>query len=152
AETLSARARATGVELWYFHGRGGSVGRGGGPAAQAGLAQPPGAVKGRLRLTEQGEMISRRFGEQPTARRNLESLAAAVLMASARPDEVPCDDGCARMMDQLSEASFAAYRDLVYDTPEFEDFFWAATPIAEIVGLNIGSRPASRTASRRIED
>jgi phosphoenolpyruvate carboxylase len=152
AQALSAEARKRGVELWYFHGRGGSVGRGGGPAAQAILAQPPGTVKGRLRLTEQGEMISRRFGDQPTARRNLESLAAAVLMASARPDEAPCDDGCAAMMETLSQASFAAYRELVYDTPGFEDFFWAATPISEIVGLNIGSRPASRTASRRIED
>jgi phosphoenolpyruvate carboxylase len=152
AQTLSAQARGDGYDLWYFHGRGGSVGRGGGPAAQAVLAQPPGTVKGRLRLTEQGEMISRRFGDEPTARRNLESLAAAVLMASARPDEAPCDDGCAQMMETLSKASFAAYRELVYDNPAFEDFFWGATPIAEIVGLNIGSRPASRTASRRIED
>ncbi|HET6970381.1 MAG TPA: phosphoenolpyruvate carboxylase [Phenylobacterium sp.] len=152
AQTLSAQARADSYDLWYFHGRGGSVGRGGGPAAQAVLAQPPGTVKGRLRLTEQGEMISRRFGDEPTARRNLESLAAAVLMASARPDEVPCDDGCAEMMETLSKASFAAYRELVYDNPAFEDFFWGATPIAEIVDLNIGSRPASRTASRRIED
>lgn len=152
AQALSAQARTEGFELWYFHGRGGSVGRGGGPAAQAVMAQPPGTVKGRLRLTEQGEMISRRFGDQPTARRNLESLAAAVLMASARPDVVACDDGCARMLETLSKASFAAYRELVYDNPAFEDFFWAATPIAEIVGLNIGSRPASRTASRRIED
>lgn len=150
AQTLSAQARVGGYDLWYFHGRGGSVGRGGGPAAQAVLAQPPGTVKGRLRLTEQGEMISRRFGDQPTARRNLESLAAAVLMASARPD----DDGAlpSPMLETLSAASFAAYRELVYDDPGFEDFFWGATPISEIVGLNIGSRPASRTASRRIED
>jgi phosphoenolpyruvate carboxylase len=150
AQTLSSQARAGGYDLWYFHGRGGSVGRGGGPAAQAVLAQPPGTVKGRLRLTEQGEMISRRFGDQPTARRNLESLTAAVLMASARPDE----DGAlpSPMLETLSKASFAAYRELVYDDPGFEDFFWGATPISEIVGLNIGSRPASRTASRRIED
>lgn len=149
AQTLSAQARAEGYDLWYFHGRGGSVGRGGGPAAQAVLAQPPGTVKGRLRLTEQGEMISRRFGDQPTARRNLESLAAAVLMASARPDEAAPSSP---MLETLSKASFAAYRELVYDDPGFEDFFWGATPIAEIVGLNIGSRPASRTPSRRIED
>jgi len=150
AQTLSSQARVGGYDLWYFHGRGGSVGRGGGPAAQAVLAQPPGTVKGRLRLTEQGEMISRRFGDQPTARRNLESLTAAVLMASARPD----DDGAlpSPMLETLSKASFAAYRELVYDDPGFEDFFWGATPISEIVGLNIGSRPASRTASRRIED
>lgn len=149
AAKLAAQARAQGVDLWYFHGRGGSVGRGGGPAAQAILAQPPGTVKGRLRLTEQGEMISRRFGDQPTARRNLDSLAAAVLMAS--DTTAKADDGPV-MLETLAKASFAAYRELVYDTPEFEDFFWGATPIAEIVGLNIGSRPASRTASRRIED
>jgi phosphoenolpyruvate carboxylase len=151
AATLATQARAQGVQLWYFHGRGGSVGRGGGPSAQAVLAQPPGTVKGRLRLTEQGEMISRRFGDQPTARRNLESLAAAVLVASARPDEAPCNAGCEAMLETLSQASFCAYRELVYDDPGFEDFFWAATPISEIVDLNIGSRPASRTASRRIE-
>jgi len=149
AQTLSALARKQGVDLWYFHGRGGSVGRGGGPSAQAVMAQPPGTVKGRLRLTEQGEMISRRFGDQPTARRNLESLTAAVLMASARPDEAATPSP---MLETLSQASFAAYRELVYDDPGFEDFFWGATPISEIVGLNIGSRPASRTPSRRIED
>jgi len=151
AATLAAEARKQGVELWFFHGRGGSVGRGGGPAAQAVLAQPPGTVKGRLRLTEQGEMISRRFGDQPTARRNLDSLVAAVLTASARPDEAPEGAGSV-VLETLSQASFAAYRELVYDDPGFEDFFWGATPIAEIVGLNIGSRPASRTPSRRIED
>ncbi|MFZ5719536.1 MAG: phosphoenolpyruvate carboxylase [Pseudomonadota bacterium] len=149
AAALSAEARKAGVTLSFFHGRGGSVGRGGGPAAQAILAQPPGTVKGRLRLTEQGEMIARRFGDQPTARRNLESLAAAVLTASARPDEAP--DG-SPLLERLSQASFAAYRDLVYETAGFEDFFWGATPISEIVGLNIGSRPASRAASRKIED
>jgi phosphoenolpyruvate carboxylase len=152
AQALSSLARGEGYDLWYFHGRGGSVGRGGGPAAQAILAQPPGTVKGRLRLTEQGEMISRRFGDRATARRTLESLAAAVLAASARPDEEPCDPGCADMLEALSEASFQAYRAMVYETEGFEDFFWGATPIAEIVDLNIGSRPASRTASRRIED
>lgn len=149
ASKLAKEASAHGVDLWYFHGRGGSVGRGGGPAAQAILAQPPGTVKGRLRLTEQGEMISRRFGDEPTARRNLDSIAAAVLLASARTDMA--SDGPERL-EALSKASFAAYRELVYETAGFEDFFWGATPIAEIVGLNIGSRPASRTASRRIED
>ncbi|WP_296596814.1 phosphoenolpyruvate carboxylase, partial [Phenylobacterium sp.] len=150
AAVLQAQAQTQGVDLWYFHGRGGSVGRGGGPAAQAVMAQPPGTVKGRLRLTEQGEMISRRFGDEPTARRNLDSLAAAVAMASARTaDEAEAGPA---LLETLSQASFAAYRELVYETPGFEDFFWGVTPIAEIVGLNIGSRPASRTASRRIED
>ena len=150
AAVLEAEARTKGVDLWYFHGRGGSVGRGGGPAAQAVMAQPAGTVKGRLPLTEQGEMISRRFGDQPTARRNLDSLVAAVAMASARtPNEAQSGPA---LLETLSQASFAAYRELVYETPGFEDFFWGVTPIAEIVGLNIGSRPASRTASRRIED
>jgi phosphoenolpyruvate carboxylase len=152
AATLAAQARTEGTQLWYFHGRGGSVGRGGGPAAQAVMAQPPGTVRGRIRITEQGEMIARRFGDRPTAVGNLESLAAAVLMASARPDGAGGAHARADILDALSRASFAAYRELVYDTPGFEDFFWAATPIAEIVGLNIGSRPASRTASRKIED
>lgn len=150
AAVLAAEAERQGIDLWYFHGRGGSVGRGGGPAAEAVMAQPPGTVKGRLRLTEQGEMISRRFGDEPTARRNLDSLVAAVAMASARTaDEAEVGPA---LLETLSQASFQAYRALVYDTPGFEDFFWGATPISEIVGLNIGSRPASRTASRRIED
>lgn len=152
AAALSKAAAKAGVELSFFHGRGGSVGRGGGPAAQAVLAQPPGTVQGRLRMTEQGEMIARRFGDQPTARRNLDSLAAAVLTATARADDAVADPAAEAALDRLAQASFGAYRALVYETPGFEDFFWAATPIGEIVGLNIGSRPASRTASRRIED
>ena len=152
SEALAAEARRSNVSLRLFHGRGGSVGRGGGPAASAVLAQPPGTVQGRLRLTEQGEMISRRFGDQPTARRNLDSLAAAVLTATARPGPDPADAKVLARLDVLAEASFHAYRALVYDDPAFEDFFWAVTPIGEIVGLNIGSRPASRTPSRRIED
>jgi phosphoenolpyruvate carboxylase len=102
-------------------------------------------------MTEQGEMIFRRFGDQPTARRNLDGLAAAVLTATARPRQ-PVDPVAAKAMDELAAGAFAHYRALVYETPGFEDYFWSATPIAEIVQLNIGSRPASRTASRRIED
>jgi phosphoenolpyruvate carboxylase len=151
ASALAAECDRLGVGLRLFHGRGGSVGRGGGPAAEAVLAQPPGTVQGRLRMTEQGEMIFRRFGDQPTARRNLEGLTAAVLTATARP-RPPEDPAAAQAMDALAAAAFAHYRALVYETPGFEDFFWSATPIAEIVQLNIGSRPASRTASRRIED
>jgi phosphoenolpyruvate carboxylase len=151
ATALAEECDRQGVGLRIFHGRGGSVGRGGGPAAEAVLAQPPGTVQGRLRMTEQGEMIFRRFGEQPTARRNLEGLTAAVLTASARP-RTAGHDRAAEAMDALAAGAFAHYRALVYDTPGFEDFFWDATPISEIVQLNIGSRPASRTASRRIED
>ncbi len=154
AATALARVyRQMGVDLQIFHGRGGSVGRGGGPAAEAVLAQPHGTVQGRIRMTEQGEMIVRRFGDQPTARRNLDSLAAAVATATFTPENAtPPDKALEQRFDVLAEASFAAYRALVYDTPGFEDFFWSATPITEIVGLNIGSRPASRTPSRKIED
>jgi len=151
ASALAEEGDRLGVGLRIFHGRGGSVGRGGGPAAEAVLAQPPGTVQGRLRMTEQGEMIFRRFGDQQTARRNLEGLTSAVLTATARPR--PSEAGAATAaMDALAAGAFAHYRALVYDTPGFEDFFWSATPIAEIVTLNIGSRPASRTKSRRIED
>ncbi|WP_419251625.1 phosphoenolpyruvate carboxylase [Caulobacter sp. ErkDOM-YI] len=151
ASALAFEADRMGVGLQLFHGRGGSVGRGGGPAAEAVMAQPAGTVQGRIRMTEQGEMIARRFGDQPTARRNLDGLAAAVLMASDRPIVRP-DPKVEAAMTALAQASFEGYRALVYDDPAFEDFFWSATPIGEIVGLNIGSRPASRTASRRIED
>lgn len=151
ATALAAECDRLGVGLRLFHGRGGSVGRGGGPAAEAVLAQPPGTVQGRLRMTEQGEMIFRRFGDQPTARRNLEGLTAAALTATVRPQK-PAPPEAVEAMDALAAGAFAHYRELVYETAGFEDFFWAATPIAEIVTLNIGSRPASRTSSRRIED
>ena len=153
ASAIAAECRKAGVAVQFFHGRGGSVGRGGGPAAEAVQAQPPGTVGGRIRLTEQGEMIARKFGDQPTARRNLDSLAAAVLWASNRPaDAVALEPRFDAAMLTAARESFAAYRALVYDDPAFEDFFWAATPIAEIADLKIGSRPASRKASRRIED
>jgi phosphoenolpyruvate carboxylase len=152
ASALAAECDRLGVGLQIFHGRGGSVGRGGGPAAEAVLAQPPGTVQGRLRMTEQGEMIARRYGDQVTARRNLESLTAAVLTSTRQePDPEPSEASKAAM-DALAAGSFAAYRSLVYETEGFTDFFWSATPISEIVQLNIGSRPASRTASKRIED
>jgi phosphoenolpyruvate carboxylase len=151
ATALAREADRMGVGLQLFHGRGGSVGRGGGPAAEAVLAQPAGTVQGRIRMTEQGEMIARRFGDQPTARRNLDGLAAAVLMSSDRPVVKP-DAKVDAAMTALADASFHGFRALVYDDPAFEDFFWSVTPISEIVGLNIGSRPASRTASRKIED
>jgi len=152
ASALAAECDRAGVALRIFHGRGGSVGRGGGPAAEAVLAQPPGTVQGRLRMTEQGEMIARRYGDQPTARRNLESLVAAVVTATHGRQAAMPTAASRQAMDALAAGSFAAYRALVYETPGFTDFFWSATPISEIVQLNIGSRPASRTASRRIED
>ncbi len=152
ATALARVCRQMGVSLQLFHGRGGSVGRGGGPAAEAVMAQPPGTVQGRIRLTEQGEMIVRRYGDQATARRNLDALAAAVATSSFAPAAAAPDKALEDRLDALADASFHAYRALVYETEGFEDFFWAATPITEIVHLNIGSRPASRTPSRRIED
>ena len=153
---LAQVATRAGVGLQLFHGRGGSIGRGGGPTADLVLAQPAGVVQGRIRLTEQGEMISRLYGDVPSAKRNLDGLAASALMAteaavgSGGPQVA--DAGAEAELAALSKHAFAAYRALVYDDPAFEDFFWSATPIAEIAGLKIGSRPASRTPSRRIED
>jgi phosphoenolpyruvate carboxylase len=149
-------ARA-GVTLRLFHGRGGTVGRGGGPSYEAILAQPSGTVNGQIRLTEQGEIIASKFSNPEIGRRNLELLVSATLEASLMPapDSSREADKLAefeRVMDALSELAYHAYRDLVYETPGFTDYFFSATPIAEIAELNIGSRPASRKASRRIED
>jgi phosphoenolpyruvate carboxylase len=145
------------VKLRLFHGRGGTVGRGGGPSHEAILAQPAGTVNGQFRLTEQGEIIASKFSNPEIGRRNLELVVAAVMEASLTP---PLSDGkrakrlaeFERVMETLSEYAYRAYRDLVYETPGFTDYFFAATPIAEIAELNIGSRPASRKSTRRIED
>ncbi|GLH74675.1 phosphoenolpyruvate carboxylase [Geothrix limicola] len=146
-------ARNHGVRLRLFHGRGGSVGRGGGPAYEAILAQPPGAVNGQIRLTEQGEVIAAKYGHPAVARRNLEVLVAATLEASLPVhQDAGADPRFTEAMDYLSEAACRAYRDLVYGTEGFERFFWESTPIAEIARLNIGSRPASRKAGRSITD
>jgi phosphoenolpyruvate carboxylase len=145
--------REAGVRLRLFHGRGGTVGRGGGPSYDAIRAQPAGAVDGAIRLTEQGEIIGSKYADADVGRRNLETLVAATLEASfPRPGTGESGGRFDAVMDALSAASFDAYRSLVYDTPGFSDYFRASTPIAELAELNIGSRPASRTASRRIED
>jgi len=145
--------REAGVRLRLFHGRGGTVGRGGGPAYDAIRAQPRGAVDGAIRLTEQGEIIGSKYADADVGRRNLETLVAATLEASfQRPGSGESGGRFDAVMDALSERSYAAYRSLVYETPGFADYFRAATPIAELAELNIGSRPASRTASPRIED
>ncbi|NBD21473.1 phosphoenolpyruvate carboxylase [Aquabacterium fontiphilum] len=141
-----------GTRLRLFHGRGGTVGRGGGPSHQAILAQPPGTVNGQIRLTEQGEVIASKYANPEIGRRNLETLVAAMLEASLLQPSRPVPTSFLAAAQALSEASMAAYRKLVYDTPGFTDYFFAATPIREIAELNIGSRPASRKASRRIED
>ena len=146
--------REHGVKLRLFHGRGGTVGRGGGPSYEAILAQPAGSVTGGLRITEQGEIIASKYADPELGRRHLEALVAATMEASL----VDAEQIGARApdyhaaLDALAANAFTVYRALVYDTPEFLAYFRASTPIAEIAELNIGSRPASRTGSTRIED
>jgi phosphoenolpyruvate carboxylase len=140
------------VRLRLFHGRGGTVGRGGGPSYQAILAQPPGTVNGQIRLTEQGEVIGSKYANPEIGRRNLETLVAATLEATLLTPTKSAPKAFLDTAAALSDASCAAYRKLVYDTPGFTDYFFAATPIREIAELNIGSRPASRKATRAIED
>ena len=141
-----------GVKLRLFHGRGGSVGRGGGPSYQAILAQPKGAVQGQLRLTEQGEVIAAKYGNPEVGRLNLEVIVAATLAATAESSQVEPPDNFLEAWGELSDAAFAAYRNLVYETKGFEDYFWQSTVISQIPSLNIGSRPSSRSNSRSIED
>jgi phosphoenolpyruvate carboxylase len=142
-----------GVRLRLFHGRGGSVGRGGGPSYDAILAQPGGAVNGQIRITEQGEIISSKYSNAEVGRSNLEILAAATLEASLLQPKHSAPSGeYLKTMDRLSELAFKAYRGLVYETEGFVEYFWASTVIAEISTLNIGSRPASRKKTRAIED
>ncbi len=140
------------VRLRLFHGRGGSVGRGGGPSYQAILAQPAGTVRGQIRLTEQGEVIGSKYANPEIGRRNLETLVAATLEASLLPAPRAVPAPFLRAAAALSEHSQQAYRGLVYETPGFAEYFFASTPVREIAELNIGSRPASRKASGRIED
>jgi phosphoenolpyruvate carboxylase len=145
--------RRHGIRLQLFHGRGGSVGRGGGPSYQAILAQPGGAVQGAIRITEQGEVIAAKYSNPEVGRRNLEILAAATLEASLlSPDGAAPSADYLAAMEELSAHAFKAYRGLVYETHGFERYFGEATVIGEIANLNIGSRPASRSKSMRIAD
>jgi phosphoenolpyruvate carboxylase len=141
------------VRLRLFHGRGGSVGRGGGPSYDAIIAQPGGAVNGQIRITEQGEIISSKYSNAEVGRNNLEILAAATLEASLLQPKVSAPrPEYLEAMEALSALAFKAYRSLVYETEGFVDYFWASTVITEIATLNIGSRPASRKKTRAIED
>jgi phosphoenolpyruvate carboxylase len=141
------------VRLRLFHGRGGSVGRGGGPSYDAIIAQPGGAVNGQIRITEQGEIISSKYSNIEVGRNNLEVLAAATLEASLlQPRHSAPKAEYLKAMDELSALAFTAYRGLVYETEGFAEYFWASTVITEIATLNIGSRPASRKKTREIED
>ncbi len=152
---LAAQLQAAGVQPTFFHGRGGSIGRGGGPTNVAILAQPAGTVAGRIKLTEQGEVISARYATPEIAHRELELVAGAVLVSTVGALPQPDPERLAaftRAMRQIAERSAAVYRDLVYGDPDFVAFFQQATPIEEIAGLQLGSRPARRTASVQIED
>lgn len=143
-----------GVRLRLFHGRGGSVGRGGGPSYDSILSQPPGTVNHQIRLTEQGEIIQGRYKDAEVGRWHLELFVAATLEASL--NESKTDHNFAanygEIMTWMSETARKAYRDLVYGTKGFNEYFFTSTPIREIAGLNIGSRPSSRKPSQRIED
>ncbi len=166
---LTEVAKRHKIALRLFHGRGGAVGRGGGPAGRAILAQPPGSVQGKLKITEQGEVIAARYFDEQIAARNLEQIVHAVLVASADRNgaihsgsehsegfKPLAADALApawhAAMEELSADAFAAYRSLVYDDPDFKTFFRDTTPIGELSQLNIGSRPPKRTASDKIED
>jgi phosphoenolpyruvate carboxylase len=147
-------ARAEGVRLRLFHGRGGTVGRGGGPSYEAIRAQPPGAVAGALRITEQGEVIAAKYADPDLARRNLEALVAATLESSLLDIEGLGEDAepAYDLLDDLAARAQRAYRALVHETPGFVEWFRAATPISELGELNIGSRPPSRKAGTSIAD
>jgi phosphoenolpyruvate carboxylase len=151
---LVESARKTGIRLRLFHGRGGTVGRGGGPSYDAILAQPPGAVKGSLRLTEQGEIIAAKYAEPRIAHRNLETLLAATLEASLLDVEGLGDEAgpAYEVLDDLAARAHRAYTELVHETPGFVDYFKASTPVGEIGALNIGSRPTSRKPTTSISD
>ena len=144
------------ITLRLFHGRGGTVGRGGGPAHNAILAQPPGTVRGAIRITEQGEMVAAKYSRPVTAHRNLDTLVSATLLASMRAahdgnDAAETAAGRA-ILDDIAASAMRHYRSLVYDDDQFAEFFRSVTPIGEISTLNVGSRPASRTTSNRIDD
>jgi phosphoenolpyruvate carboxylase len=138
--------------MQMFHGRGGAIGRGGGPANRAILAQPRDTVNGRLRMTEQGEVIADRYGHPGIAERHLDQVLDAVLRTSFPDEAEQPDPAWASILDHLAESARRHYRSLVYETPEFLDYFRQATPIEEIVQLKIGSRPSKRTKSTAIED
>ncbi|MDV3124820.1 phosphoenolpyruvate carboxylase [Mycobacterium sp. 21AC1] len=151
---LVESALKTGIRLRLFHGRGGTVGRGGGPSYDAILAQPPGAVKGSLRITEQGEVIAAKYAEPRIAHRNLETLLAATLESTLLDVEGLGDEAgpAYRVLDEVAALAQQAYAELVHQTPGFVEYFKASTPVSEIGALNIGSRPTSRKPTTSIAD
>lgn len=150
---LAELSRDNEIRLRLFHGRGGTVGRGGGPSYDAILAQPDGAVQGRVRITEQGEIISAKYGSPETARRNLEALVAATVEATLLPEEAPDNvDRAYEIMTEIAADSERVYASVMHDDPGFIEYFEQSTPVAEIGSLNIGSRPASRKQTSSISD
>ena len=148
-ELFDPLRREHGLKLRLFHGRGGTVGRGGGPSYQAILAQPPGTVNGQIRLTEQGEVIASKYSHPEIGRRNLETLVSATLEATLLQAAKPVPKAFLSAAAELSAASYEAYRALVYGEPAFTEYFFAATPIRELAELNIGSRPPMRPRDGR---
>ena len=157
-ETITRVARDHSVRLTIFHGRGGTVARGGGPANRAIRAQPAGSINGRFRLTEQGEIIASRYSNPGLAHRHLEQIVNAVLLASPAASKIENDTDKVEgipvrwraAMDTMSQSAFRAYRSLVYETPRFIEFWQAATPLDEIRRLHIGSRPVSRAGNLEV--
>jgi phosphoenolpyruvate carboxylase len=149
---LAATARRLGVELTLFHGRGGAIGRGGGPTNRAILGQAPGSVDGRLKLTEQGEVVAAHYANPQIGARHLEQVAGAVLLASTPEHDASLEPAIAEggpILDELAEISRRAYRALVHDDDGFAAFFRDVTPIAELSNLRLGSRPAARGQQAR---
>ena len=149
---LSSLFGARGVGLRTFHGRGGAVGRGGGPSFEAIQALPPSALSHGIRITEQGEVVASKYGHPLAGLLSLETIVAGSLLGRFADKPDAADGPWAELLAALSAKAFAAYRALVYETPGFETYFRQSTPLGEIADLKIGSRPASRTASTRIED
>ncbi|KAH8496275.1 hypothetical protein H0E87_019150 [Populus deltoides] len=149
-EDVAAACKDHKVKVTLFHGRGGSIGRGGGPTYLAIQSQPPGSVMGTLRSTEQGEMVQAKFGLPHTAVRQLEIYTTAVLLATLKPPELPREEKWRNLMDEISTISCQSYRSTVYENPEFLAYFHEATPQAELGFLNIGSRPTRRKSSTGI--
>jgi phosphoenolpyruvate carboxylase len=157
-ETITRVAQENSILLTIFHGRGGTVARGGGPANRAIRAQPAGSINGRFRLTEQGEIISSRYSNPDLAHRHLEQIVNAVLLASEPSPQLEKDSHKVESiphewrvaMDKMAQSAFHAYRELVYETPRFVEFWQAATPLDEITRLHIGSRPFSRAGNIEI--
>ncbi len=143
-EEITRVAAKYNIKLTIFHGRGGTIARGGGPANNAIRAQPAGSINGKFRVTEQGEIIASRYANPGLAHRHLEQIASAVILASAPHKSAPVPQQWRDSMETISHTGFRAYRTLVYETPGFIEFWESATPLDEIKRLQIGSRPASR--------